>query len=148
MAKQKQIKGSTVKRRGETWHVGPPPGIGWWQASVNGNYTDMWRWWNGYSWSLAVASTATRKEAAEAARHKSVGTGVLWRDYWPERARVPRPAPPRPVEPVSKDTDRFAYRPNGPFGRDVIDRKTGHFMGLPLAREYAALINSIPKELT
>lgn len=37
---------------------------------------------------------------------------------------------------------RFAYRPNGPFGPDVIDRKTGRFMSMDLAREYAAVVNA------
>lgn len=37
---------------------------------------------------------------------------------------------------------RFVYRPDGPFGPDVIDRKTGRFMLLDLAREYAAVVNS------
>lgn len=145
MAKQKQI---TKKQDEEGWHSGPPPAVGWWQASANGVFMNMWRWWSGSGWSVAVASGSTGKEAASAAKMLSSGPNILWRYYWPPGARVPRLASVPPVEPVSKDTDRFAYRPNGPFGRDVIDRKTGHWLGLDLAREFAALVNSIPKELT
>lgn len=39
-------------------------------------------------------------------------------------------------------TDRFVYRPDGPFGPDVIDRNTGRWMSLDLAREYAAVVNA------
>lgn len=50
-------------------------------------------------------------------------------------------------------TDRFVYRPDGPFGPDVIDRNTGRWMSLDLAREYAAVVNAAldpraPSELT
>jgi hypothetical protein len=40
------------------------------------------------------------------------------------------------------DTGRFRYRPDGPFGPDVIDSHTGKWMSIDLAREYAAVVNA------
>ena len=37
------------------WHSGPPPHVGWWNASfdfVKGN--NDWRWWDGKCWSIVV----------------------------------------------------------------------------------------------
>jgi hypothetical protein len=39
------------------------------------------------------------------------------------------------------DTGRFRYRPDGPFGPDVIDSHTGKWMSIDLAREYAGVVN-------
>ena len=36
---------------------------------------------------------------------------------------------------------RFTYRPDGPFGPDVIDHKTGRWMSIDLARDFAAVVN-------
>lgn len=34
-------------------HYGPPPEVGWWQAS-DARRTDTWRYWNGERWSKRV----------------------------------------------------------------------------------------------
>ena len=77
------------------WHIGTPPHIGWWMASV---YRDpeIWRWWNGRYWSRPVRIDNTSKEAAFRAKHAANGIGVAgieWSDYYPENARVPRVKP-------------------------------------------------------
>ena len=74
-----------------TWHKGPPPHIGWWEASVM-RQPQVWRWWDGAQWSIAVDSNATGNMAARAASSKTAlkVNDVEWTDYWPENARVPR----------------------------------------------------------
>lgn len=75
------------------WHKGPPPHIGWWNASVDYK-TDEWRWWNGWNWSWFVKSHYSAKEAAVCAQVRSeIITPIKWTDYWPENARVPRIKP-------------------------------------------------------
>lgn len=54
-----------------TWNSGPPPSIGWWQASWSKN-PKVLRWWDGKEWSVAVPEERTSKEAAELALVKSV----------------------------------------------------------------------------
>lgn len=79
----------TDKRK---WHKGPPPHIGWWNASVNRD-GGIWRWWTGRRWSLPASSRCSAKEAAGEARLPATASGIQWTDYWPEDARVPRIAP-------------------------------------------------------
>lgn len=76
------------------WHSGPPPHIGWWNASNDEN-PGVWRWWNGEAWSVA----AYEGNSAEQVEHKAQTplepiwcepTDIYWCDYWPENARVPR----------------------------------------------------------
>jgi hypothetical protein len=75
------------------WHKGPPPHIGWWNASID-HKTDRWRWWNGSHWSLSATSSYNAKTAAAFARVQSeIITRIEWTDYWPENARVPRIKP-------------------------------------------------------
>lgn len=73
------------------WHSGPPPHIGWWNASAILDPT-IWRWWNGKHWGLAATDKCSRKEVARcAARAGFVPmSAIRWRHYYPENARVPR----------------------------------------------------------
>lgn len=78
------------------WHSGPPPHVGWWNASVQRDDT-AWRWWNGAAWSMAVGAeedkgwvaAMTAKQVISRAYTKN----IKWTDYWPEGARVPRVRP-------------------------------------------------------
>lgn len=72
------------------WHSGPPPHVGWWQASIKKRHLS-WRWWNGEFWSVSVQPTDSPKEAATSAKVRSINSDrIEWTDYWPENARVPR----------------------------------------------------------
>jgi len=84
------MKSTKTKR---IWKSGPPPHIGWWNAS-NAQMPDVWRWWNGKQWSRMTKASWTDASAAECAsiREPSLGT-ILWTDYWPKGARVPRRKP-------------------------------------------------------
>ncbi len=71
----------------------PPPHVGWWLCNcVNGM---GWRWHNGDCWSIPVNSNCTNRSAgilsyySKALPHEL----ILWCDYWPENARVPRVIP-------------------------------------------------------
>jgi hypothetical protein len=81
------------KQKKSEWHLGSPPHIGWWNASV-GHNTGVWRWWNGSRWSLGVHETQSSGAAASHAKHKAYGDNPLqvirWRMYYPANARVPR----------------------------------------------------------
>ena len=71
------------------WHSGPPPHIGWWNAS-NIKNLGAWRWWNGSSWSWleyeCSSDLATIGQTVNVTSNKS----FKWTDYWPENARVQR----------------------------------------------------------
>lgn len=75
------------------WHKGPPPHIGWWNASMSRD-NHLWRWWDGRQWSWGAYATEKDWQAAiNACRPASPGDrshGILWTDYYPRRARVPR----------------------------------------------------------
>lgn len=81
------------------FHSGPPPHIGWWNASFEGKDRNAWRWWDGRGWSLAAFPDHTPEEAHRATRWRSKvaaeenGSLILWSDYWPEDARVERMKP-------------------------------------------------------
>jgi len=74
------------------WHSGPPPHVGWWNASMVLDPV-LWSWWDGERWSLCVcdfnSAEAVNKRALrplpDEYRHR-----MRWTDYWPEGARVPR----------------------------------------------------------
>lgn len=68
---------------------GPPPHIGWWQASANDN-PDIWRWWDGQQWSAAVLAGATPEWVAEQAAKPALLSDIRWTTWWPGHARVPR----------------------------------------------------------
>ena len=78
------------------WHAGPPPHIGWWNASVAGlGY--VWRWWNGGWWSDPVHFTDSCHNAELHAAQRAVGGNIQncikWSHYYPANARVPRVKP-------------------------------------------------------
>lgn len=74
------------------WHKGPPPFPGWWSASYS-RLENIWRWWNGRSWSSPAHKYDRPDAAADCACHPDLSATVSdieWTDYWPENARVPR----------------------------------------------------------
>lgn len=74
------------------WNSGPPPHVGWWNASWLKSDAS-WRWWNGVRWSRAVQDYCDVAEAGGCAA-KPTGAvcqaDILWTRYWPENARVAR----------------------------------------------------------
>jgi hypothetical protein len=79
---------STLKNR--VWKKGPPPHVGWWNASTCGALA-AWRWWDGKRWSRVVYSFASAHRAKfSAGRAAPTQYIVEWNDFWPEDARVPR----------------------------------------------------------
>lgn len=76
------------------WNNGPPPHIGWWNASSDtGNAPETFSWWNGFRWSLGTQPDKDAKDAAIRAkelRDPEDERLVRWTDYYPENARVPR----------------------------------------------------------
>lgn len=72
------------------WHSGPPPHVGWWNASEVHD-PDEWRWWDGKWWSIPQYPDDLTKMAEVAATWpETLGTPIKWRHYYPENARVPR----------------------------------------------------------
>jgi len=73
------------------WNQGPPPHIGWWNASIS-HSSSAWRWWNGSHWSFVAyddyTATRARHQAAKLTR-----ADIEWTDYYPVDARVARVAP-------------------------------------------------------
>lgn len=77
------------------WHKGPPPHVGWWNASTVCD-DDAWRWWDGIRWSNATWANKSSTAARNTAKTKAFGSiqgEVEWTHYYPENARVPRIAP-------------------------------------------------------
>jgi len=75
------------------WHNGPPPHVGWWEASWCKN-TGVWRWWDGKQWGDACAPEDSPEEAAKKAGiHAAYQENIEWTHHYPENARVPRIAP-------------------------------------------------------
>lgn len=73
-----------------TWHSGPPPHIGWWNASTHKN-KEFWRWWSGERWSIGVHNMESSHCAMTWAYFLLTGEkGVQWTNYWPTNGRVPR----------------------------------------------------------
>lgn len=77
----------------EIWRAGSPPHVGWWNASTDRSQ-EIWRWWDGKRWSTPVGQSRSSDVAAVRATHPERYTWSLkklvWRDFWPEGARVPR----------------------------------------------------------
>lgn len=72
------------------WHKGPPPHVGWWNASVI-RVEENWRWWEAGEWSNPAYFDEPPEVAADIATHVSPEQSAIeWTDYWPENARVPR----------------------------------------------------------
>lgn len=81
---------STKDKR--VWRQGPPPFVGWWNASLP-EYTSpfMWRWWDGERWSSGVVDSADSDEVLFKSRVPGTyDTNIVWNDYWPENAVCPR----------------------------------------------------------
>jgi hypothetical protein len=92
-------QGDVKRRTGRQWRSGPPLHIGWWNAS-SAQDVRAWRWWDGERWSRVVFVDREQRlsavYAAAVARQpepKERQRCILWTDYWPEGARVPRIAP-------------------------------------------------------
>jgi hypothetical protein len=84
-----------VKKTGRQWHSGPPPHVGWWNAS-SVQAVAWWRWWDGTGWSVGVHEGASCVYAGRCAEQRERATDqrcILWTDYWPEGARVVRDDP-------------------------------------------------------
>ncbi len=72
------------------WHKGPPPHVGWWNASVI-RVEENWRWWEAGEWSNPAYFDEPPEVAADIATHVSPEQSAIeWTDYWPKNARVPR----------------------------------------------------------
>ena len=79
------------------WRKGPPPHVGWWNAS-NRQAEIIWRWWDGQCWSYPANEDFSRKQATYGAKiPDGNGYEVEWTDYYPERARVPRIDPTKEI---------------------------------------------------
>jgi hypothetical protein len=83
---------STAEDR--VWHKGPPPFVGWWNASSM-KICSLWSWWNGESWSAGVMDDMDETYAATCAvaPNERNTSEIFWSDYYPEDARVPRVNP-------------------------------------------------------
>ncbi len=80
-----------------TWHKGPPPHVGWWNASFS-RQPWSWRWWDGVTWSSVATFDESGAEAAKvAAKKEDVAftsfKAIEWCDFYPTNARVPRTDP-------------------------------------------------------
>lgn len=74
-----------------TWHKGPPPHVGWWNANTLRSHC-IWRWWDGENWSEPAGDTYDKYAAGRMARYTNPSNIIEWTDYWPN-ARVPRVNP-------------------------------------------------------
>lgn len=73
------------------WHKGPPPHVGWWNASSIRSNT-CWSWWNGEFWGKATdpSDSASGASCQAAERTCREPHSIEWTDYYPKNARVPR----------------------------------------------------------
>lgn len=79
---------STISER--VWYKGHPPHIGWWNASSL-KLKWLWSWWDGEQWSHCVMDNMDETWAAtQASIPNDNSETVVWCDYYPEDARVPR----------------------------------------------------------
>jgi len=72
------------------WHRGPPPSLGWWEASTTHfgpPLSGLYRWWDGEAWSNPVGKHRTAEEAGiMAADKRQEGAHIAWRHRpftWP-----------------------------------------------------------------
>jgi len=74
-----------------TWHEGPPPHVGWWNASTN-MAEESWRWWNGSTWSHAALPHYTAEDASKYGLQTKgfLTCEIQWTHNWPVNGRVPR----------------------------------------------------------
>lgn len=82
---------------GRTWRKGPPPHVGWWNATSDPkDAPETFSWWNGRRWSLGSQPDADAEMAARRAKFpRDIGDApnVRWTHYYPLNARVPRVDP-------------------------------------------------------
>jgi hypothetical protein len=71
------------------WYAGPPPHIGWWNASVDRSQTS-WRWWDGVRWGIANSPRAKRPFTHHTLCTLSL---IMWTWAWPDNARCARVNP-------------------------------------------------------
>lgn len=70
-------------RKAGSWQRGAPPWMGWWLAGTERS-PHMWRWWNGYYWSISAPDTCTAEEAAASARYCAPFQHLIeWHPYRP-----------------------------------------------------------------
>ena len=75
------------------WHNGPPPHVGWRNASTAKDCL-CWRWWDGKCWSAPAYPDYAIERVVECAKAATLPHRKLqWTDYWPENACVPRIKP-------------------------------------------------------
>lgn len=74
--------------RTRIWHSGPPPHVGWWNASYFDDYK-LWRWWDGERWSRINNPDAK----VLVVNTYYLPDEIRWNDYYPANARVPRVNP-------------------------------------------------------
>jgi hypothetical protein len=86
------------------WHDGPPPHVGWWNASRT-KQAITWRWWDGENWSNAIELESYPEGepwnygldyAVSQKAYKSDTKPIQWHPRYPKNARVPRVAPTPP----------------------------------------------------
>lgn len=92
------------------WRSGPPPHVGWWNASANRGL-DAWRWWDGKQWSLFAYSQELSDMAASVAGRPAPECDIKWTHFYPKNARVPR-IDPGAAKPVSAKAWALLF-PNG-----------------------------------
>jgi len=71
------------------WNPGPPPHVGWWNASTI-RKDDVWRWWNGSEWSRHRYSVPFGANDEASKPSGLTSAAIEWRWYWHPHARVPR----------------------------------------------------------
>lgn len=91
------------------WHKGPPPHVGWWNAtSDTDGAPNTFSWWDGRAWSLGSQPDAPPDVAADRAKvYRPVLELVEWTNYWPENARVTR-VDPRVIDATKLKSEQFA----------------------------------------
>lgn len=79
--------------RERVWQEGPPPHVGWWNASWNkGEW--IWRWWDGKVWSMpSLRHFPIKNVVHNAMCPDNPKVNILWTDYYPKDARVLRVNP-------------------------------------------------------
>ena len=79
------------------WDKGEPPHAGWWnvQWGEENPPSCAWRFWNGEFWSAVCYSWTSQHLIDTYGGERPLVTSgeIVWCDYWPRNARVPRVKP-------------------------------------------------------